>query len=105
MAANQRITHFQESAQSAYESAGNRMNEAYQGTEDLVRQNPTTSLLVTFGVGLGLGLALTVMLAPQPRRRTWAERNLPDWMSREHLAAALAHLPEKVTSARTSSWW
>jgi len=105
MAANQRITSFQESAQSAYEAAGNRMTEAYHGTEDMVRHNPTISLAVTFGVGFGLGLALTALLMPPPRRRTWTERNLPDWMTREHLSEILSHLPEKVSSRRTFSWW
>jgi hypothetical protein len=104
MAANPRITHFQESAQSAYESAGNRMTEAYHGTEDMIREHPATSLLVTFGIGFGVGLALTTLLMP-PRRRTWAERNLPDWASRDRLSELLSHLPEKVSSARPSSWW
>jgi hypothetical protein len=108
MATKQRITHFPDSAESAYEAASNRMSEAYEGTEDMVRQHPATSLLVTFGVGLGVGLALTAILMPAPRRSTWAERNLPDWASRDRLASALSslsHLPDKVSHVRPSSWW
>jgi hypothetical protein len=108
MATNQRITQFQENAENAYEAASNRVTEAYHGTEEMVREHPATSLLVTFGVGLGVGLALTAIMMPATRRTTWAERNLPDWASRERLASALSslsHLPEKVSHARSSSWW
>ena len=104
MAANQRITRFQESAENAYEAAGNRVTEAYEGTEQMIRQHPTTSLVVTFGIGFGLGLAATALLMPSPRRRTWAERNLPDWATRERLNELLSRVPEKVSSAR-HSWW
>jgi hypothetical protein len=109
MPANQRITRFQDSAENMYEAAGSRMTEACESAEEMVRHNPTTSLLVTFGVGVGLGLAMTALMMPSRRQTTWAERNLPDWITRERLASAmssLSHLPEKVSSqARSSSWW
>lgn len=74
-----------------------RMREAYEKTEDLVREHPASSALVTFGLGVGLGLMLTALLAPPPRRRSWYEDYVPERLSRGHLADTMNHLlPEAL---------
>lgn len=96
---NTRLSAYQAEPEGVYGQARDCVQQAYQQSEDLVRHNPASSALVTFGVGLGLGLMMTMLLAPAPRRRqTWYESHMPDWMSRDRLSDA-AHriLPQQIS--------
>jgi ElaB/YqjD/DUF883 family membrane-anchored ribosome-binding protein len=56
--------------------AREQLAHGHRRAEGMVARNPTSSVLVGFGIGFGIGLALTALLA-QPEE-TWADRYLPD---------------------------
>jgi len=62
-------------AEGMYDQACERASAACRETENLVRRNPGSSALVTFGVGFGLGLLAThLLLAPQrSHRSSWLQ--------------------------------
>src|SRR6185437_12153309 len=53
-----------------------QMDSGYRHAEDMVGQNPASSVLVAFGVGFGVGLVLTTLF--NRTEEGWAERHLPD---------------------------
>jgi hypothetical protein len=65
---------------------------------DMVKDNPATSALLTFGLGLGVGLAVTALLAAPQRRRapSWLEAHLPDNFSKQVADAVSRVLPEAL---------
>jgi len=81
---NQRYAQYQQNSVRAPERT--TMEEAYHETEELVRRNPATTALTTFGIGFGLGLLVTTML--MPRRNNWYDGYMPDfssgWSNRGH---------------------
>jgi len=79
MAPNERYAQYQPRPASQPESHS-MLEEAYEGTQEIVRENPATTALVTLGVGFGLGLLLSTML--MPRRKSWYEDYIPDMSSR-----------------------
>jgi len=97
---NQRLSQYEEEAHGLYEEGVERLTEVYHDTEELVRQNPMASSLITLGAGFAVGLLITALAAPaRPRRRNVVERHLPDWASREHLADAFSRwMPEVMKS-------
>jgi len=97
---NQRLSQYEEEAHGLYEEGVERLTEAYHETEELVRQNPMTSSLITLGAGFAVGLLVTALATPaRPRRRSVIERHMPDWVSRDQIADALARwLPESMKS-------
>lgn len=74
--------------------AGRMLHQA----TDMVKENPASSALLTFGLGLGLGIAVTALLARPPRRRTqsWLESHLPENFSRQVADAVSRMLPEAL---------
>jgi len=89
-------------AKGMYDQACDRASETCRETEGMVRRNPGSSALVTFGIGFGVGLLLTHILVTPPRRRTssWISKyrdHLPEMPSRHELADAIAKiLPEAL---------
>jgi len=81
---------------------------AYHETEELVRRNPATSALTTFGVGFGLGLLLTTLLLP--KRTNWYDSYMPDltsgWSNRGHqFADAFSRMMPDSFSRHHRSWF
>lgn len=72
-----------------YDSTREEMARRYRRAEGKIARNPTSAVLIGFGVGFGLGLALTAMLARD--EETWADRYMPD---------SLRHLPESFQRMR-----
>jgi len=99
---NTRISQYAEAPQGLYEEGVERLSEVMHETEDLVRDNPLTSSLVTLGAGFALGLLVTSLVAPSRHsRRRAVERNIPDWVSREHIVEAISRwLPESLKSCK-----
>ena len=66
---------------------------------DMVKDNPATSALLTFGLGLGVGLALTALLSTPGRRRapSWLEAHLPDNFSKQVADALSRVLPDALS--------
>jgi hypothetical protein len=90
---NKRMSQYSTGVSDGGERFTQPIQRAYEQTGELVRHNPGSSALVTFGVGFGLGLVLTLLLAPPPRRQqTWFESHMPDWMSRERLSRAMSRV-------------
>ena len=56
-------------------TAQDAMGERYRNVEGTVARNPSSSVLISFGVGFGLGVILTSMMG---REETWSEKHLPD---------------------------
>jgi hypothetical protein len=90
MAAQNRTGQYAEKAQQSYEEARGRMGEAYHQTEELVKQNPGSSALVTFGIGFGLGLLLTTVLSSSRRQPAWYEDYVPEMPSRDDISRAVS---------------
>jgi len=97
---NQRLSQYEEEAHGFYEEGVERLTEVYHDTEELVRQNPMASSLITLGTGFAVGLLITALATPtRSRRQRVMERHLPDWASREHLMDAFSRwLPESMKS-------
>jgi hypothetical protein len=95
-----RTAQFGDQAQSTYEEVKHQAGDMLHQTEDLVRRNPGTSALTTFGIGFGLGLLVTAMLMP-PRRRTWydaAREYMPRTPDMSHMQSAMSrYLPDSVS--------
>jgi len=79
-------------ANSAEKSVNNVMMQACEEVEDMVRENPASAALITFGIGVGLGVALTALMRPARRQpmlseSTWSHirdavsQALPDALS------------------------
>jgi hypothetical protein len=80
----------------------------YRRTEGMIARNPSSSVLIGFGLGIGAGLLLTALFARE--EETWYERHLPERLRdmperlgslklREHLRdlpSRLRDLPEGV---------
>ena len=86
------------------ERVRDEMDRGYRRAETMMAMNPTTSVLIGFGLGFGLGLVVTAMLGERPRE-TWAERHLPDRLRRmpdslhdslEQLADSARRLPDAI---------
>ena len=56
-------------------TAQDELGRRYRTVEGTVARNPSSSVLISFGVGFGLGVILTSLLS---REETWSERHLPD---------------------------
>jgi len=76
-------------ANKAEKSVDNVVMQACEEVEAMVRDNPASAALITFGVGVGLGVALTALMRPSRREpmlsdSTWSHirdavsRALPD---------------------------
>jgi len=87
----------QSGGQGRGDQIGGAVQQAYRQTEDLVRENPATSTLVTFGVGFGLGLMLTMLLSPPPRRSSWYDRYSPDRLKDQISDAVSRMLPDAIS--------
>jgi ElaB/YqjD/DUF883 family membrane-anchored ribosome-binding protein len=87
----------QSGGQGRGEQVSGAIQQAYRQTEDLVRENPATSTLVTFGVGFGLGLMLTMLLSPPPRRSSWYDRYSPDRLKDQISDAVSRMLPDAIS--------
>lgn len=93
MAAQNRTGQYAEktqAAQAAYEDARGRVGEAFHQTEELVKQNPASSALVTFGIGFGLGLLVTTLLSSSRRQSSWFEEYAPDVPTRNEISRAVS---------------
>jgi hypothetical protein len=86
--------------QEGAEHAANRLREGfetgrdefarrYRRAEGVVARNPTSSVLMGFGLGFGLGFALTVLLTRE--EESWADRYMPD---------SLRNLPDSLQRMR-----
>jgi hypothetical protein len=73
-------------------------SDVYHQATDMVKENPATTTLLTFGLGLGLGLVITALLATPQRRRvpSWLEAHLPDNFSKQVADAVSRVLPEAL---------
>jgi hypothetical protein len=80
------------------------LDRGYRKAETMMALNPTTSVMIGFGLGFGLGLVVTAMLGER-ERETWAGRHLPDRLRRmpdslhdslEQLADSVRHLPDAI---------
>lgn len=100
--AQQQNTRFAETSQATYEGGTGRVREAYHQTENLVRDNPGSSALLTFGIGVGLGLALTAMLMPSRRKASWYESHRPEWLDQKHLTDTISSILPSSVSRRFS---
>lgn len=78
-----------EQARAGYESARESALHSYRQAEGAVARNPSTAVLVGFGVGVGVGLLLTGLFARE--ERPWYEGG--DW------AGQFGRLP------RRASYW
>jgi hypothetical protein len=87
-----------------YEYAGDELARRYHQAEGVMAHNPTTSIVIGFGLGFGLGLFVTTMLAGR-ERESWAQRHTPDRLRRlpeslhgtlEQLADTVRHLPDAI---------
>jgi hypothetical protein len=72
-----------------YDASKEELARRYRRAEGTFARNPSSSVLIGFGIGFGVGLALTTILVG--REETWAERYLPD---------SLRDLPENVRRSR-----
>jgi hypothetical protein len=86
MVQNERIAQFNRPSQEEMSGGGHRIREAYEMTEDMVREHPASSALVTFGLGVGLGLVLTALLVPAAPRRSWYDEHMPESLSRRNVS-------------------
>jgi len=104
MAIQHRYPQYAPREQPLRETARVRVEEAYQGTEEMVRRHPASSAAVTFAVGFGAGLLLTMMMSPPARRQShWYDSsNLPEWVSRRQLTDALSKLLPDSLARRIS---
>jgi len=89
-----------------YDVAREEMGRRYRAAEGTMARNPTSSVLIGFGIGFGLGLVLTTLL--NRPEETWADRYLPDRLrhapdSLHHLADSLRNLPDAVARRMPSS--
>ena len=81
-------------------TAQDELGRRYRHVEGTVARNPSSSVLISFGVGFGLGVILTSLLSHE---ETWSERHLPDSVrnmpdSIHQLAEAIAkRLPSSLT--------
>jgi hypothetical protein len=82
------------------------LGRSYRRAETMMAMNPTTSILIGFGLGFGFGLVVTALLGER-ERATWAERHLPDRLrsmpdalhdSLDQLAVSVRRLPEAIRS-------
>lgn len=62
--------------QGGYDASREQVAHQYRAAEGVAARNPSTSILVGFGLGVGLGIALTSLLVG--REETWAEKHVPD---------------------------
>lgn len=101
-AVGQQVQHGVEEAgnrlRGGYESAREGALHGYRQAEGTVARNPTSSILIGFGVGFGLGLVLTSMFR---REETWAEKYLPESLQDvpdryKNLVASLRDVPDSV---------
>ena len=86
-------------AREAMEWGREQMASGYHRAEEMVGQNPASSVLVAFGVGFGVGLVLTTLFSRS--EESWTDRHLPDSLRRapdsiHHLAESLRNLPEAI---------
>ncbi|WP_435019586.1 hypothetical protein TA3x_001372 [Tundrisphaera sp. TA3] len=82
-----------------YDSARENALHGYRRAEGSVARNPTSSVLIGFGIGFGLGLVLTSMFSR--REETWAEKYLPESLQDvpdryKSLVASLRGVPDSV---------
>jgi len=103
MAPENRVSAYQQHEMHEASSMAGRVREqasdVYHQATDIVKQNPATSALITFGLGLGVGLAITALLATPQRRRSpsWLEAHLPDNFSKQVADAVSRVLPEALS--------
>jgi len=64
-----------------YDSTREELGRHYRRTEGMMARNPTSSVLIGFGIGFGLGLVVTTMLGER-HDETWSEKHLPDSLRR-----------------------
>jgi hypothetical protein len=93
-----------------YETARDEMGRRYRRAEGMMARNPSSSVLIGFGIGFGAGLILTTLLGE--RRQTWAERHVPDRLRQlpdslhdtlDQLADSVRSLPEAIMSHMPST--
>ncbi len=79
----------------------------YRAAEGMMARNPTSSVLIGFGLGVGVGLVLSTIFTEQ-REPSWSERHVPDRLrnldlsgslqsSLDTLNAAIRELPDAIT--------
>jgi hypothetical protein len=68
---NQGVGQVADRLREGYAAATEEFSDRYRRAEGMVARNPSSSVLVGFGLGFGLGLALTAMLGR--REETWGE--------------------------------
>ena len=74
------------------------MGRRYRRVEGTVARNPSSSVLIGFGVGFGLGVILTSMMGHE---ETWSERHLPD--SVRNMPDSIHQLAEAIAKRLPSS--
>jgi len=93
---NQRYAQYQRnSVRTPDQPERGMMEECYHETEELVRRNPATTALTTFGVGFGLGLLLTSMLLP--RRSHWYDPYASYMPDLSGLNRGYGHLTDSIS--------
>src|SRR5262245_52400609 len=95
---NERLSQYrQQTEEMPPEETTGRVRAAVECTEDMVRRNPASSALVTFGIGFGLGLILTELLTPAPPRRSWFQAYMPERFSKKQISDAISSmLPDAI---------
>lgn len=72
--------------------------EYLEKPQELIREYPGSSALVTFGVGCFVGMMTAWMLMPQRRPDHWYDRlQAPEWASSRRLSQAMERVPETVS--------
>jgi len=79
-----------------WDRAKTAADEALIRTDDLVREHPASSALLTFTFGCCLGITTALLLLPKRRPHHWYEGRLPAWASSSNLSEALESAPRKV---------
>lgn len=96
MAPENRVSAYQQETQ---HSASEMASQMYRQAGDMVKENPGTSALVTFGLGLGLGLTITALLAEPDRKRasSWYQSYMPENFSKQVADAVSRMLPDALS--------
>lgn len=96
-----RMEDFVQQGKDAACQATKQVEQAYEQTQNLVRENPLAATLTVFSVGVGLGLLATSILMP-PRRRSWYDQYAqyaPSEQSMRQIAdSVMRMLPDSIRS-------
>lgn len=87
-AVNERLESMRGRAGQFYDDTSLRVRESAHQAGDMVRRHPTSSSLVTFGLGFGLGLLMVLAMSGH-REPTWRERH---HLTRDDLNDALSRV-------------